>query len=47
MMGTFDTEIVIYQSEDGHTKVDVRFEDETDRLGGSKSLTRLQRWGWS
>ena len=29
MMGTFDTEIVIYQSEDGHTKVDVRFEDET------------------
>ena len=29
MMSNYDTEIVIYQSEDGHTKVDVRFEDET------------------
>ena len=28
-MNNNDTEIVIYQSEDGHTKVDVRFEDET------------------
>ena len=29
MMSNYDTEIVIYQSEDGRTKVDVRFEDET------------------
>jgi len=28
-MSNNDTEIVIYQSEDGRTKVDVRFEDET------------------
>ena len=28
-MNNNDTEIVIYQSEDGRTKVDVRFEDET------------------
>ena len=28
-MNNNDTEIVIYQSEDGHAKVDVRFEDET------------------
>jgi hypothetical protein len=29
MMSNYDTEIVIYQSEDGHAKVDVGFEDET------------------
>ena len=28
-MSNNDTEIVIYQTEDGHAKVDVRFEDET------------------
>ena len=28
-MGNQDTTVLIYQAEDGHTKVDVRFEDDT------------------
>ncbi len=40
MMSNYDTEIVIYQSEDGQTKVDVRFEDETVWLS-QKQLVEL------
>ena len=40
MMSKYDTEIVIYQSEDGQTKVDVRFEDETVWLS-QKQLVEL------
>lgn len=27
--GSVGSEIIIYQTEDGHTKIDVKFEDET------------------
>ena len=40
MMSNYDTVIVIYQSEDGQTKVDVRFEDETVWLS-QKQLVEL------
>ncbi len=26
---SIESEIIIYQTEDGHTKIDVKFEDET------------------
>ena len=28
-LNTIGSEIIIYQMEDGHTKIDVKFEDET------------------
>ena len=39
-MGNQDTTVLIYQAEDGHTKVDVRFEDDTVWLS-QKQLVEL------